>query len=382
MPPGAEGPERGADRLDAALRPIERRWWGLPRRRPALGVRSIAAPTLLYVALGIALGPSGLGILTPAVLSEGQTIAWISLAVIGVFVGLGFLAVAREARGTTIASAGIVALITIGTIAGGLFIVIPQSHLPVAGVLPSSLLIGLCASVSGALLASAATSGELRRAAHLADLDDVPVVLAGTVLVATLGGDAVAVRLAATVAGGAAIGVAGWLLFEDADAAERGLYVSGAVLLLAGIGAYLGTSPLLSGCCAAIVWARLPGEADRITAQDLRSLQHPLVALLLIMAGAMTQWSAVVLWVTAYIVVLRLAAKLFAAVLIQRLASASPALLAIVLLHPGIMGIALAVNVRLILGAEFDWLVAAVTVSAVVSDVLAALLPYAHEDAA
>jgi hypothetical protein len=150
------------------------------------------------------------------------------------------------------------------------------------------------------------------------------------------------------------------------------------VLLIAGIGAYLGTSPLLSGCIAAIVWVRAPGAADRITARDLRTLQHPLVALLLIIAGATLEWTAMVLWVTGAIVVLRFAAKLLAAVAVAPFAGVSPALLATVLLQPGIMGIALALNAGRMLGADYLWIVSAVTTAALVSEVLAAFLPHDH----
>ena len=59
---------------------------------PVPGSWPTAAPTLLFVALGVALGPYGLNILTAAVLSRAQAVAWVALAVIGVFVGLALAA--------------------------------------------------------------------------------------------------------------------------------------------------------------------------------------------------------------------------------------------------------------------------------------------------
>jgi hypothetical protein len=305
----------------------------------------------------------------------------VALAVMGVFIGLGLATSAPSAAGKALISSGTIALITVTTVTVGLFVLVPHAHIHTSGnLIASSILIGLCASVSAALPAAIGGSGELRRAAYLADLDDVPLVLFGTAVVAALAGGSVASRLIATVAGGGAIGLAGLLLFERANESERGLFVTGTVLLLAGIGAYLGTSPLLSGCTAAMVWVRAPGVADRITARDLRVLQHPLMALLLVLAGAMLRWNTMVLWVTAYVVVLRFAAKLLASVVVHRLANVSPALLATVLLQPGVMGIALAVNVGLVGGRDYDWVVSTVTASVVVSEILAAFLPHAHED--
>lgn len=383
MPPAGEWPELGIDQLDPTTVDLGQRWLWFPRRRPALGVGPTAAPTLLFVVLGAVLGPSGLNILTRAVLVNVQAIPWVALAVMGVFIGLGLARSAPSAAGKALISSGIIALITVATVTTGLFVLVSHAHIHTAGnLLASSILIGLCASVSAALPTTVGGSGQLRRAAYLADLDDVPLALFGTAVVAALAGGSVALRLIVTVGGGGAIGLAGLLLFERANESERGLFVTGTVLLLAGIGAYLGTSPLLSGGAAAMVWLRAPGVADRITARDLRVLQHPLMALLLILAGAMLRWNTMVLWVTAYVVVLRFAAKLLASVVVNRVADVSPALLATVLLQPGVMGIAFAVNVGLVGGRGYDWVVSTVTTSVVASEILAAFLPYAREDTA
>jgi hypothetical protein len=381
MQPRVEWPEIGPDHLDAPIPEAQGGW--LRRRRPALGARATAAPTLLFVLLGAALGPLGFNILTRTALSHLQGATWVALAVIGVFIGLGLAAVTAGSARRTIASSAIIALITIATVAVGLYLLAAQSGIPLPGnILAGSMLIGLCASVSAALQTTARSTAEVRHAARLADLDDVPLLVFGVAIVAALAGGSVWLRLLATAAAGGAIGLAGWLLFERADDSERGVFVTGAVLLLAGTGAFLGTSPLISGCLAALVWVRAPGAADRITARDLRTLQHPLVALMLIIAGATVEWSPVVLWVTAYVVVLRLAAKLLASVVVARLARVSPALLATVLLQPGVMGIALGLNVAQMLGDDYLWVLSAVTASAVVSEILGLFLPRIHEEPA
>jgi hypothetical protein len=50
-------------------------------------------------------------------------------------------------------------------------------------------------------------------------------------------------------------------------------------------------------------------------------------------------------------------------------------------LHPGVMGIAFATNARLILGADFDWVVSTVTISTVIGEVIAAFLPDVDSEA-
>ncbi len=375
----ADWPEIGPDLLDPPDDRHERRW--IPRRRPALGVRATAVPTALFVGTGMALGPHGIGVLSPSVLAHAHAVGWVALAVIGVFVGLG-LAGYRPAGTVTadLRGSSALAVITAAALAGALSALVGASPPPLPGVGTwTALLIGLCLSVSAAVQPGSGDSLALRRASQLAHFDDVPLMVGGAVVVAVLAADAAALRVAATVVAGAAIGAAGCLLFEQADESERGLFVAGAVLLLAGVGAYLGTSPLLSGAVAAIVWVRTPGAADRITARDLRTLQHPLVALLLVMAGAQVTWTPAVLWLAAGALVARLAAKLLASLVVARRAGLPPALLAAVLLPPGVMGIALAVNATLLLGDSRGWIVSTVTLATVASEVLAAFLPVSDE---
>ena len=384
MAPNPELSELGPDQLD---RPVEAvasgEWRWLPHRRLALGLRSTPIPAFLFVGLGMALGPAGINLLGPSALGEVQALVWVALAVIGVFVGLGLANRPADMVGRAYLSGALIALVTIPLLGGGLYLLLVQATAPVAGhVLAGAGLIAICASVSAALHTADTNRADLRRAAYLADLDDVPLLVAGVAVVAALAGEGVALRLAVTIAGGAAIGLTGWLLFERADPAERGLFVAGTVLCLAGTGAYLGTSPLLSGCVAALLWVAMPGPADRITARDLQWMQHPLVALLLVIAGATVEWSAVVLWLTACTVILRIAAKLLASLAVTRVSALSPGLLATVLLQPGVLGIALALNAGQLLGPDYLWVVSTVTVSVALSEMLAPFLAQTYEGAA
>jgi hypothetical protein len=381
MQPGAEWPEIGHDDLDVIPRPAGHRW--LPYRRLALGTRASAAPTTLFLLTGAALGPEGLNVLSGPVIARGQGLVWVGLAVTGIFVGLGLAPRPATPHRNLLVAATIAALATIGVMTGSFYVLASQSALPLPGLLGAgSILVALCASVSAAVPTSTASSREVLRASRLADLDDLPLLAGGVVVIAAVTGEAAALRVAATVAAGAAIGAAGWLLFARATDTERGLFVTGAVLMLAGIGAYLGTSPLVSGCAAAVVWSRVPGPTDRITAHDLRALQHPLVGLILIFAGAAVEAALVSIWAAALIVVLRLAAKLLVSVVISRIEDMSPSLLASILLQPGVLGIAVALNAWLVLGDDYRWVVSAVSMATVATEALALFVPRVSDEAA
>jgi hypothetical protein len=377
-----EWPEIGHDDLDAVPTGSPRSGW-LRYRRLALGTRPSAAPTTLFLLAGAVLGPEGLNVLSTPVIASSQGLVWVGLAVVGIYVGLGFASRSATPSRQLFVAAAIAALTTIGVMTAGFYVLALQSALPLSGLLGAgSILVGLCASVSAAVPTSAGSSPEIIRASRLADIDDIPLLAGGVVVVAALTGEDGALRVLATVAAGGCVGVAGCLLFSQASEAERGLFVTGAVLMLAGIGAYVGTSPLVSGCAAAVVWSRVPGPADRITARDLRALQHPLVALILIFAGAAVDGTLVALWAAALMVVLRLATKLLVSVFVSRLEGISPSLLASILLQPGVLGVAMALNAWLVLGDDYRWVLSAVAIATVATEVLTLLMPEIREESA
>ncbi len=238
--------------------------------------------------------------------------------------------------------------------------------------------IGVCSGASAATRAGrdGRDGGPGSAAAVITDLDDVPLILLGTLLVIAGGGRAVGTTVAVATAASAVAGVAGWLLFERAaSAAQRGVYVAGTRLLLGGIGAYAGSSPLLGGCVAALIWRRTAGAADRIIAGDIGKLQHPLVALLLIVAGASIEWTLAALWIAAPLVLLRLIGKLLGGAAAARISGLPVGMVSTLLLPPGVLGIALALNLYQVLGGAGALLLSAVTFSAVVSELVSVLLP-------
>jgi len=145
---------------------------------------------------------------------------------------------------------------------------------------------------------------------------------------------------------GAAVGTAGWLLFERAHSqAERNLFIAGSAALIGGTSAFLGLSPLLAGLMAGLVWVWLPGHADRVVRTDLRRVQHPLIVVLLLVAGASCEASVQAVWIAAPLVLFRFTGKLMGgwlAMRVQGLVTASE--LGLQLTAPGLLGIAVALH--------------------------------------
>lgn len=381
MLPPAEAPELGRDTLDPESAPS---LWGrvFPARGSALGLRAGSAPALAFIAIGVLLGSSGLGVLTPAVLVRLDPVISIALTALGVFVGLGIGSSLSDPP-RVVAAALAEVLLTAAVVGGGSYVLL--SHWMVPLPYPELLfaaVLGICASASAATRISG--TGVAARAARIVDLDDVPLVVLGAVAVAVAGARAVAGGGLLIVAASVLAGSAGWMLFERARGeAERGAFVAGTLALLGGVAAYTGMSPLLAGAIAALVWTWTPGGADRVIAAELRKLQHPLVALLLLIAGATIQWHYALLWVAAPLVLLRVLGKLAASLAVARLADVPAGLLAAVLMPPGVLGVALALNVQQALGTDDMLLVSSVTVAAAVSELISVIpLAGAHEESA
>jgi hypothetical protein len=219
-------------------------------------------------------------------------------------------------------------------------------------------------------------------ATRVADLDDVlPIVLgmAAFALLSDRGDRALWVVAVAPVLIGLAVGAIGWLLFERAESgAERAVFVFGALSLAGGAAAYLGVSPLGVGLVAGLTWTIAPGAADRIVQNDLQKVQHPVVVLLLITAGAMAVPSAAAFWLLVPYLLFRLSGKVAGAWLSAGLVDVGAADLAAYLMSPGVLAVAFALNFRQMLpSAAGDTLLATVAIGTALFELFAlAVVPH------
>ena len=345
--------------------------------RAALGLGPATLPIFILMPLGIALGPLGTGVLTDQTLAYLDVVISIALATLGVFVGI---AIGTQGRtlGRLLVASTVEGLITMAVVAGAFFILIDAWQLPLA--IPTTLAaaaLGIAASASAAPATGDLDVPAHQVAARVADLDDVVPMVVGALVLPTIAVESASVvkDVAITIVAGLGVGIAGWLLLERSQGAERGVFVVGTLALLAGCASYLGASPLLAGLVAGLVWARTPGHTDRIAAADLRKVQHPLVVLLIIIAGASMEPTLAGVWLAAPFVLFRLSGKLAGGWIAARLApEVAPSDLGAYLIPPGVLGIAFILNVQQVAPEASVPLVFAVAAAAITSELLAIVL--------
>jgi hypothetical protein len=211
-----------------------------------------------------------------------------------------------------------------------------------------ALALGLCASTSSATSAHPDSEPAAATATRVADLDDVLPIALAVAAFALLGAPAGAnvwVMLLAPPLIGLAVGVIGWLVFERAESGpERVLFVLSALALAGGAAAYLHVSPLAVGLVAGVTWTLVPGRVDRVVESDLRRVQHPVVVLLLVTAGASATLSPAAIWLLPPYLLFRLAGKVTGAWLTGPSVEVRSSDLAAFLMPPGVLAVAFALN--------------------------------------
>lgn len=315
--------------------------------RIALGLSPTPRPGLVLLPLGMALGPAGLNLLSPSILSYLDPAVSVALAALGVFAGLG-LDFRRPREGVLLTAASLEASVTIVIVGAG--VLVSHSWFAVSG---PPLLLALMFGISAAV--SSTASGDspdqpLSLATRVGDLDDVlPILLSGLVLASMSQGFSAAALWLAAQTGLIAlvIALAGWLLVAQASAvSEQHVFVAGTLLLLGGTAAYLSMSALWVGLLGGIFWSLAGGPARDSIERDMRYLQHPLIVLLLLVAGAQLQPSAGVLGLVAVYVLCRSAGKIAGGWLVSRaVVRGVPSDFGRRLIAPGVIAVAFAVSV-------------------------------------
>jgi hypothetical protein len=320
----------------------------LLRTRAALGLEPLAAPALVFVPLGMALGPHALGIVTPSLIGRMEPVIAVALATLGVFVGMA-LDVRTRGRRRLFLAASVESVITMAVLGATMTFLLQRWALPTdTGLTLVAWMLAVAAAVSAAGVPGDGAAPIERVATSVADLDDAGALVAGAFVTAAISspsaGETLRIVLFTALVGLLA-GIAGWLLFERARSeAERGVFVLGSLALLGGAADYMQCSPLLAGMVAGLSWTLLPGRADRIVRGDVGRFQHPLVLLLLVSAGALIHVTTLAVWLLAPFVVFRLAGKVIGAWAAARLLPVTAGDLAAYLVPPGLLGIALAIN--------------------------------------
>lgn len=346
------------------------------RRRAALGLAPTAVPVSAYIPLGALFGPHGANVLTVDVLAHLDPLVSVTLGTIGVLVGIAIGERGRHA-GRLIAAAAVESSLTFGIVTVAVGLLMTAWQLPLTGnpwLLASVL--GACAAASAAGAADAGTAHADVMALTVADFDDFIPIAVGAIALAftpSAGDRMVVTQIAETIGVGLSAGLVGWLLFDRAEnAGERGVFVLGTLGLLAGAAAYLALSPLLAGLICGLFWRLAPGRADDIVARDLQRYHHPFVLLLLVAAGAAMEPRLSAVWLFAPFVLFRLTGKLIGGAIASGLHSAIAGdALGAYLIPPGVVGIAVALNLAQVAPADGALVITAVGGGAVMFELIA-----------
>jgi hypothetical protein len=129
-----------------------------------------------------------------------------------------------------------------------------------------------------------------------------------------------------------------------------------------------------------VFWKTAGGGARERIERDVRHVQHPLVVLLLLTAGArMTAAQALLVLVPVYLL-FRIGGKVLGGWLAGRIARHSrPMRVGFYLVSPGMIGVALALNVVLASGAESGRVLLAVAIAASIASDLLSLIVHPQE---
>lgn len=352
---------------------------GVGSWRRSLGWSATSAPVALLLMAGITFGPQGINLLSPAVLSLLDPVVPVALAALGVLVGLG-VGVRRTDDRRVFAAACLEAAVTMLVVSAGIAVVTLAAMSSIARPYWTLVLAsGICAATSLTL----ATGDPLEprpAATRVIELGVLlPIVSGGLVLAWLRAGSSVGSVVLVAQASGVtlALAAAGWLLLTRAssETEERVLAVS-VLLLVGGVADALSQSALFGGLVAGVFW-RYAGRHPRdMISRDVLFAQHPLLVLVLLVAGARADLSPASLGLGAAYLVLRVAGKLAGGTVARRAAGVNAHRdLERYLLPPGVFGVAFALNATSVVGADAPVLLAAVVAGTIGSEFVALLLP-------
>lgn len=350
-----------------------RRWRGL------LVWSATSAPVALLLTAGIAFGPRGINLLSSATLPLLDPIVPVALAALGVLVGLG-VGERRTDDRRVFAAACLAAAVTMLVVSAGLAVIPPAGMSSITRPFWTLILTaGICAATS--LTLPAGSSLEARAAAtRVIELGVLLPIVAGGLVLAWLGAGSsagAAVLLARACGVTLVLAAAAWLLLTRASSeTEERTFAVSALLLVGGVAAALAMSALFGGLVAGVFWG-FAGRHPRDTIRrDVLFVQHPLLVLVLLVAGARAEHSPATLALGAGYVLLRVVGQLGGGTIAARVAGVkAPRDVGLHLLPPGVFGVALALNAVTIVGADASMLLAAVVAGTIGSSLVALLLP-------
>jgi hypothetical protein len=325
------------------------------------------------------LGPQGINLLSASVLPVLDPAIPFALAALGVLVGLsvGELRVA-DLRVRAAASLG--ASVTLTAVSLGVATLAWLEGPAIEGRLWTlALACGICAASSltlptGDVLEPRSTATRIAEAGVL-----LPIVAGGALLCWLRAGSPAASIVVMAQAGAISVAVAAaaWLLLTRASSeTEERVFAVSALLLVGGIANALALSALLGGLMAGVAW-QWAGHRPRDTIRrDVLFVQHTLLVLVLLVAGARANLTALSFALGAIYVMSRVAGTVMGGAAARRISERDASgELGRHLLRPGVFGVAFALNATVASGHDAALLLATVVLGTIGSDFAAWLLP-------
>jgi hypothetical protein len=174
------------------------------------------------------------------------------------------------------------------------------------------------------------------------------------------------------------VSTAAWLLLTMASSeTEKRVLTIAALLLVGGVSDALSTSALLVGVVSGLFWRYVEGRPLETIGRDVLFIQHPLLVVVLLAAGANASFPRASLAFGAAYVVLRVLGRLASGAVATRMSGAAmPSDLGLHLLPPGVFGAAFALNAVGVIGADASMLLGTVVLGTIGSELVAfRLLP-------
>ncbi|MGE3841096.1 MAG: hypothetical protein AB7I50_05870 [Vicinamibacterales bacterium] len=341
----------------------------MTRSRPGGRWSADRLPVGSVLLAGCITGPAGINLISPGVLTVLDAIGPAALAAIGVRVGL-MLPVSRIRTHSW--SAGLLdALLCVVIVSGGIWLLAPVVS-PGPSSTPVALFAVLAAICAGTSSVVTGPTDSTRTGRLVAETGSVPLLVLGALALAWArhGSPGSALSFVIQSNGIALVfAAAGWLALRYAASAnEQQVFAVATLALVGGAADYLAASSLLAGVLAGLLWRAASGPAFELISRNTNLVLYPSLGLVLLMAGAHAELTHpdLPLLAIAY-VALRTAAKRLSGLLLHRLLSGSTQLLA-----PGVLGVALALNLLRAAGPDASLLLSVVVVGTIGADWLAA----------
>jgi len=338
-----------------------------------------SAPVALLLIAGIAVGPQGINLLSPSALPFLNPIVPVALAALGVLVGLG-AGDRRSVDRRILAAGALAAFITMVVVSVGMGLLEWTPLTPVEPIWPFAIVSGICAATS--LTLPSGDSLEPRpHATRIIETGVLLPILAGGLLLAWVRTGAPAASLTLL---GQALGVvlalvaAGWLVLTRASSpTEERVFALSALLLIGGAADALAVSALLVGLTAGVFWRYAGGRPRDTLGRDVLFVQHPLLVLVLLVAGARAELSLLAMILGLLYATLRTVGAIAASTGAARVAGRrTSGDLAGHLIRPGVFGVAFALNAAGIAGGgDASLLLATIVLGTIGAELAALLLP-------